>query len=192
MAQQLNSKGIDTKVISMGEPDWKNEYLTPQFHTYVRLAGKNIDFIGFNMVGENTTGNRAKARAKTGYYNIEFHYIVTKYRMDDPKAYKAKLKDITRGMFSKEVLGMQWKGNELSGLLANDATTTERFRSLLKPYESIEIKPDGMRKCIHIILKTRLSVEYMIPNQTSDSELPSMQLYDVIERIAERVKRFAS
>jgi hypothetical protein len=188
----MRNQGFSPQVFSMGEPGWDKHEASPGFHTYVKLKSDTISLVGIRMIGENTTGNRSKAKHKIGYYNIEIHYVVPKERMANPKEYKATLKFITKGMFSKEVTGIEWSGKELSQMLANDLDVTEKLKGLLKPYEKLTIKPDPKRGTVHIILTTRLTTGYMQPGQRSDAELPSPPLFRSINRVAKHVKDYAS
>lgn len=192
LSRQLRARGIDSKIITHGDPEWKEFKPGQNFQSYIELYNDNIAFIGIRMVGENTRSNHSKGQIKSGYYRVEFHYVVHKDIVSNPRAYKATLQFITRGMFTKEITGVEWKGRELSQMLSNDLPTTECIRAELKPYESITIKPDAKNHYVHIILKTRLSVEYMVPGQTSGHELPSRPLFYSIEQIAKHVKDFAS
>lgn len=187
MVRLLKYHGYSARLFCIGDPGWENYNLGDDFTSYIKLDHPKIALIGLRLTG----GKKAEIN-RDGSYGIEIHYVVPMEHMNDPKKYRATLSYITRGIFSKANAGVEWKGRELSQKLAEDEPNTTMLAWQLKPYENITVTPDENRGCVHIVLRTKLTIEYTNPVITHPWELPSMVMFKGIERVAGKIKDYAS
>ena len=187
MVRLLKYHGYNARLFTPMDPGWESSELCSEFGSYIKLDHPKISLIGLRLMGK-----KANVPDRDGNYTIDIHYVVPKERMSNPKEYRATLKYITRGFFSKEEAGVEWQGREITRELSGDEPNTTMIAVQLKPHENIVITPDPDHACVHIVLRTKLTIERSHPELLHPYELPSMKMFTGIERVAGKIKDYAT
>jgi hypothetical protein len=69
----------------------------------------------------------------------------------DEGALKAKLKKKTKGLLSKEIMGVSWEGGRLATTLNSDLDLNATIMKFITSQDDLKIEPDKKKKIIRII-----------------------------------------
>lgn len=166
---------------------------------YIRVEGRNFDLVALRYGGASTTtrssnvlGIPVSARTRQKF-PIEYHHIVRRDPSARPRAYKAKLKKRTRGVFRRSLVDVAWRGESLAAALNADAALKRTLVGCLGPKDSLRSDPDTRNRCVRIVFTRTFKVRAGFGILTGigfevTGFLPEAALLEAIHGIAERVR----
>ncbi|UCG70909.1 MAG: hypothetical protein JSV09_07910 [Thermoplasmata archaeon] len=185
IADTLRKNGVEVKVIKYGDPDWNNEYVTPENYFYLKLNDCDISQVIFKTGRASYYGSEYDIKSES--LILQIHYIVIKNPTPVPGLYKAKIKKKTPGFSNREITNLEWKGGKLAQLLSNDVITTQKILTSLGPNDRISVSPDTKRRYVRIIHKTRVTIKKGDDVYNIIKACFSASLFEGIEGVARHV-----
>jgi hypothetical protein len=182
--------GLDVSILPKGSPEAIGGFLNPDMG-YIKVVGKNFDLVTIRMKGSGTSSSH---NVGVGGFNVnvsnkekipfEYHHIVKTQNVDEG-ALKAKLKKKTKGLLSKEIMGVSWEGGRLAAKLNSDLDLNATIMKFITSQDELKIEPDKKKNIIRIIF-SRPSEGHsgFLQGYKLERNMLPQEAVDVIDKIA--------
>ena len=123
---------------------------------------------------------------------VNFHHIVKGKVPANEKEMNATLVAKKKGFLSKEIVGVEWEGGRVASMLNSDSELTNTL--LRNNVSSLKVEGDAKNGCFRIVLQQKIDIVtessgFLVKETKNRAEkLPSLQVFEAIDKIASRLK----
>ncbi len=163
----------------------------------IKIDGRNFDLVhpqGSVMPGKEV-GRSAILRKKVEktWTPMRFHHIMKGLGGRSQDDLKAKMKAKKKGLASKKIVDVHWKGGKLAGLLNGDA----KLKTLILETgtDKLAVKADPKNDCVRVILQRNIrvtetwrGVRGVYKSESTFDNLPPIPTLDIVDGIADHVR----
>lgn len=192
LVRQYQSAGISATLIDKNSPE------TVGGEKAVKIDGRRVSLVipkfAMGSVGGGKgfeLGPSISKKETITHPVVNFHHIVKGRVPANEKEMNATLVAKKKGFLSKEVVGAEWEGGRVASMLNADAELTNTL--VRNNVGSLKIEGDSKNGCFRIVLQQKIDVVtessgFLIKETKNRAEkLPSLQVFEAIERIAARL-----
>ena len=193
LVKHYQSGGISASLIDKESPE------TVGREKAVKIEGRNVSLVipkfAMGSVGGGKgldIGPSFSKNVSITHPVVNFHHIVKGVAPRDDKEMSATLVAEKKGFLSKEVVGVRWEGGRVASMLNAD---TELNKNILRRgIDSLKVEGDSKNGVLRIILRDKIDVvtesSGFIVKETKNraEKLPSLEDFDIVDRIAGKLK----
>ena len=193
MVRQYQNGGISAVLLDKGSPE------TVGGEKAVKIVGRQVSLVipkfAMGSVGGGKgfeLGPSFGKKETVTHPVVNFHHIVLGKVPVDEKEMNATLVAEKKGLLSKELVGLKWEGGRIASMLNADSELNNTL--LRNGVGSLKIEADSKNNCIRIVLQQKIDVVtessgFLVKETKNRAErLPSLQVFEAIDRIAGRLK----
>lgn len=185
--------GVNAVLLEKDSPETINK------ETAIKMGGRNFDLVILKFARGSMAVGRGGGFAPTiskkvtkTHPTLQFHHVVKGMGNRSEDDLKIEMEEKTKGLISKKLIDIEWKGGKLAGLLNGDADLKNRI--LRTGTTSLKVEPDRKNDCVRIIHQKGIDVivesggVFIKKTETRAENFPPIETLDIIDRIAEHVK----
>lgn len=185
--------GVNAVLLEKDSPETINK------ETAIKIGGRNFDLVilkfarGVMAVGKGGGfGPTISKKVTKTHPTLRFHHVVKGMGNRSEGDLKVEMKEKKKGLISKKLVDIEWKGGKLAGLLKGDADLKKMI--LTTGTTSLKVEPDSKNDCIGIIHQKGIDLivesggAFVKKTETRAENFPPIETLDIIDRIAEHVK----
>ena len=193
LVNQFMTGGIGATVLDEKSPE------TVDKERAVKIAGRNVSLVipkfAMGSVGGGSGGGFGPSIGKKQTIThpvVNFNHIVRGKVPADGKEMNATLVAKKKGMLSKEIVGVEWEGGRVASMLNADPELNNML--LRNGVSSLKVEADSKNGCMRIVHQHKIdlvseSSGFLVKeSRTWTQGLPSLQVFEAIDRIAGRLK----
>jgi hypothetical protein len=193
LVKHYQSGGIGASLLEKESPE------TVGREKAVKIEGRNISLVipkfAMGSVGGGKgldIGPSFSKNVRITHPVVNFHHIVRGVAPRDDNEMSATLVAEKKGLISKEVVGVKWEGGRVASMLNADAELNKNI--LRRGIDSLKVEGDSKNGVLRIILRDKIDVvtesSGFIVKETKNraEKLPSLEDFDIIDRIAGKLK----
>ena len=193
LVKHFQSGGIAATLLDKDSPE------TVGGERAVKISGRNISLVVPKFAMGSVGGGKGfelgpsfGKKETITHPVVNFHHIVRGKIPTDEKETNATLVAKKKGLLSKEVVGLEWEGGHLASMLNSDSELNNVL--LRNGVSSLRVEADCKNGCIRIVHQQKIdlvseSSGFLVKETKSRTErLPSLQVFEAIDRIAGRLK----
>jgi hypothetical protein len=179
--------GINASILPDKSPEAVEQGFIKHDRGYIKVTGRNFD-----LVTIRTKGTKSSSSTSIGGVNIEskqkipfeYHHIV-RANVADEGALKVKLKKKTKGLLSKEIVGVSWEGGLFTTALNSDVELNASIMKFITSDDDLKIEPDKKNNLIRIVFSRPSEIRSgLVYGFKFDRNLLPKEAVDVIDKIA--------
>jgi hypothetical protein len=193
LVKHFQSGGISATLLDKESPE------TVGGEKAVKIGGRNVSLVipkfAMGSVGGGKgfeLGPSISKKETITHPVVNFQHIVKGKVPADEKELNATLVAKKKGLLSKEVVGLEWEGGRVASMLNAD---TELNNVLMRNgVSSLKVEADSKNGCIRIVHQQNINLVsessgFLVKEHKNRAEgLPSLQVFEAIDRIAGRLK----
>jgi len=185
--------GINAVLLEKDSPE------TIEKETAIKIGGRNFDLVILKFARGSMAVGRGGGFAPTiskkvtkTHPVLRFHHIVKELGKRSEDDLTVEMEEKKKGLISKKLVDVEWKGGKLAGLLNGDADLKKKI--LATGTTSLKVEPDRKNDCVRIIHQKKIDVivesggAFVKKTETRAENFPPIETLDIIDRIAEHVK----
>jgi hypothetical protein len=182
--------GITASILPEGSPEAVEEGFIKQDNGYIKVTNRNFSLVTIRTKG---TTSGSYSMGSVGGVNLaskqkipfEYHHIVKK-EISDEGALKVSLKKKTKGMLSKEIVGVTWEGGRLAVSLNSDSELNASILKFITSQDDVKVEPDKKKKIVRIIFSrpSEMKSGLLHGGFKFDRNLLPKEAVDIIDKIA--------
>jgi hypothetical protein len=193
LVKHFQSGGISAALLEKDSPE------TVGGDKAVKISGRQVSLVipkfAMGSVGGGKgfeLGPSIGKKATVTHPVVNFHHIVKGRIPADEKEMNATLVAKRKGLLSKEVTGVEWEGGRVASMLNSDAELNNTL--LRNNVSSLKVEGDAKNGCFRIVLQQKIDVViessgFLVKETKNRAErLPSLQVFEAIDKIASRLK----
>ena len=164
-----------------------------------KLTGRNVSLVipkfAMGSVGGGSGGGFGPSIGKKQTIThpvVNFNHIVKGKVPADDKEMNATLVAKKKGLLSKEIVGLEWEGGRVASMLNSDPELNNML--MRNGVSSLKVEADSKNGCMRIVHQHKIdlvseSSGFLVKEtKTWTQGLPSLQVFEAIDRIAGRLK----
>jgi hypothetical protein len=180
--------GIDASILPDDSPEAVQRGFLVQDLGYIKIGERNFNLVTVRMKSSRGYGCAMGPipiplawKEKTRF---QYHHIVRPSHVDEV-ASKAKLKKKKKGLFSKEIVAVTWKGGSLATTLNADPEIERALLNFLTTEDDLSINPDKKNNVVRIVFSRPAEMKVgLLQGFKFDRRLYPEEAIDVIDKIA--------
>jgi hypothetical protein len=154
LCERLRQIGINATVVASGSPEDVGGLVTFALGS-VKVEGRNLDFVQVEKLSVPASNPRLlpgqsgyTREQEQGSIRYDYHYVVRAKVAGLERKLEAEFKptEKRKGLFGKEVVGVQWDGGELAQQLNSDSDLKNML--LKEGVHRLVIKPETEHQCV--------------------------------------------
>ena len=206
LSEHLRQIGLDATLLPPESPEalgpkWKKgSFVSGQSLGCIKIRKRNLDLIQVEKTRTEepsfTGGPGGPSDLDLGRLVYLYHFIVRTDVEGLERAFRADIKLITKGLFSRKAIDFKWEGRELARLLNLDYQLKNMLlKNGLDQLPTIEVTADKANKCVRITRTPPIPKWTYGPTGreaasllTVGREFPTREEFEAYDRIAHHVR----
>jgi hypothetical protein len=201
LCAHLRQIGLNATVVESGSPEDIGRLVTFALGS-VKVEDRNLDLVQVEKISviasdpKMRPGQAGYTRERgQGSRRYDYHYVMRVKVAGLESKLEAEFKPIEKrkGLFGKEVVGVQWEGGELAQRLNADSDLKKRL--LKEGVHRLVIKPEKEHQCVRITPPTgskTLSFDFgRHPEIFGRKNFPTREAFEIYDKIAQHIRNIA-
>lgn len=212
LAEHYIAQGIDASLFQVDSPEASAQglgivrrligFLVGTDAGYMQIRGLNYDLVTVRL---GVVSRRTHSTSvEVGFFSydstseeipVEYHHVLQVSARDE-RALRANLKKKTKGLFSKEMVDVGWRGGELATMLDSQTELNRLITRVLTPKDDLKVVYDRKNSFARIILTLpgHMWRRRVLFSRRSEIErrLPCAEMVDAVNQIAGLIRQGSS